>query len=280
MNTDTNLMPVSSMADIATAGELIAQSGLCGAKNPAEGFIVALTCQQRGIDIITFKETYHVMMGTIAKRADAMLADFLRGGGKHHIVERSAVRAAIELINATGTVHTFALTWDEACAEPFVYAGSPDTAAAQLKKPMAERQLKPKYASPRSRMQMLWARVVSDGVRAVDPRANQGSYTPEEMEADTPAIDITPQAPPKVRIDYVLKHDVIYDAASGNVTPSPAADPDYNICPIADDGCAYAGMLWSEVPLEHLKIALDIEHPAMTDGHRAYIQHTITQAEG
>ena len=259
---NTNLMPADSMADIATAGELIAQSGLCGARNAAEGFVIALTCHQRGMDVLTFSENYHVMMGTITKRADAMLADFIRNGGRHEIIERTAERAAIRLLTALDGDYISSLTWADACAEPFVYAGAPDTAAAQLDKPMAERKLKTKYASPRSRMQMLWARVVSDGVRAVDPRANQGSYTPEEMSDvidEPPApIDITPPAP----------------------MPSPiAADPEYNICPIADDGCAYTGMLWREISLDHLRIALDLDHPAMLDGHRDAIRKTITEAE-
>ena len=249
-------MPADSMADIATAGTLIAQSGLCGASNPAEGFVVALTCQQRGIDVLTFSETYHVMMGRVTKRSDAMLADFLRGGGSHQILERSPDAASITLTTADDMDYTFTLTWADACAEPFVYAGNPSQAAAELRKPIAERRFKDKYSTPRSRKQMLWARVVSDAVRCTDPRANQGSYTPEEMGdvvdvTRPPPIDITPPAP----------------------MPSPiAADPQYDICPIADDGCEYTGRAWRDVPPDHLSIALDLDHPAMLDGHRDAIR--------
>ena len=264
MESNTNLMPVASMHEIAEAGALIAQSGLCGARNPAEGFVVALTCQQRGMDVLTFSETYHVMMGRVTKRSDAMLADFLRSGGEHQIIERSANRAAIALHPPNAEPQTFELTWDEACAEPFVYAGNPAQAAAELKKPQAERRFKDKYATPRSRMQMLWARVVSDAVRAVDPRANQGSYTPEEIGdvIDDRTIDITPGPPVTPPM------------------PATAADGvDYSICPIADEGCQYTGTYWSEMPIADLHIALTLDHPALTDGHRAAIKHTIQTIE-
>ena len=173
-------MPVQSMADLSIAGQLIAQSGLLGAKNPAEGFLIATTCHQTGMSLLTFGETYHVYQGKISMKADAMLARFNELGGTHKVVSRTADLAVIE-VTWDGTATPFSLSWEEAREEPFVYSGGPNKQMEELKKPFEQRSLKDKYKTARARMQMLWARVMSDAIRCVCPQANKGSYTPEEV---------------------------------------------------------------------------------------------------
>ena len=117
-----NALPVEHMTDLATAGQLIAQAGILGAKNPAEGFIIASTCHQTGMSLLKFGETYHVFNGRISMRSDAMLARFNELGGVHRVLARTGERASIEMTYA-GHTHVFTLTWKDEQAEPFVYRG-------------------------------------------------------------------------------------------------------------------------------------------------------------
>jgi hypothetical protein len=100
-------------------------------------------------------------------RADAMLAGFLSIGGRHRIIERSGDRAAVELSHA-GQSHVFECT----------LADAKEAGLTEGKKGEKEN-----WSSPRQRMQMLWARVISDGVRAMAPQVCAGKYTPEDFGA-------------------------------------------------------------------------------------------------
>lgn len=117
-------------------------------------------------------------------KADAMLAEFIMLGGKHEVLARDHEKASIKLTINKQT-QTFTLTWEEAKKEPFVYEGKEaDVVAAITAGKTDALRLKPKYATPRSRTQMLWARVVSDGVRAMAPTVVAGYYAPEEIGGD------------------------------------------------------------------------------------------------
>lgn len=105
----------------------------------------------------------------------------------------------------------------------------------------------------RARMQMLWARCVSDGVRTVAPQCCCGIYTPEETDdfADAPrAASVQPPAPPVAR------------------TP---ADADPSICPAGTlKGRAWDSM--DDATLENaLKVSDAIFTPAMKDRIRSVL---------
>lgn len=172
-------LPVASMSDLASAGQLLARSGMFGIRNEAEGFVVLVTCHQRGITIPEFFEDYHIVHGRPSKKADAILASLVDLGGEYEILSRTPERAAIKASRGK-TSGVFELTWADAQLEPFPYVGKESEIVEDLARGQRP-QLKDKYATPRSRMQMLWARVVSDAVRAVCPQACKGTYTPEEV---------------------------------------------------------------------------------------------------
>ena len=90
-------LPVNSMQDIAVAGELIARSGMLGAKNPAEGFLIAATCLQEGMSFLKFGEKYNVIAGRISIKAEAMLAKLLELGGDYKVIDRSADKDRLKL---------------------------------------------------------------------------------------------------------------------------------------------------------------------------------------
>lgn len=167
---------------IQVLGTAIAKSGMFGCESEHQGIVLAMECFARRQPPLTLQEKYHLIKGKLSMKADAMLAGFNQGGGKHRIIERTADRAAIEL-ELDSQKQVFSLTWEDAQNEPFVYNGNEsDTVKSLAKNDKSKLTLKAKYATPRSRSQMMWARVVSDGVRAMMPGVNCGNYTPEELE--------------------------------------------------------------------------------------------------
>jgi hypothetical protein len=163
-------------------GTAIARSQMFGCESEHQGVVLAMECFARRIPPLMLQEKYHLIKGKLSMKAEAMLAEFNERGGKHRIIERSGNRAAIE-VTLDGKTDTFSLTWEEAQQEPFVYNGKEsEIIKAIAKGDKSKLELKPKYATPRSRTQMLWARVVSDAIGAVMPSVRRGSYSPEELE--------------------------------------------------------------------------------------------------
>lgn len=166
----TELTQRAGMADIANMwqalGECIAKSQLMGCQNVEQGRLIAMTCLMRGVDPLTFHQSYDIIKGKVSKKADRMLAEFYGLGGRYKIVSRTSELASISL-SFEGQTAEFSLSWEEAQKEPFTKD--------------KDGKIKTNYATPRIRMQMLWARVVSDGIRVVCPQICSGIYTPEEI---------------------------------------------------------------------------------------------------
>lgn len=162
-------------------GEAIAHSGMFGLTNPKQGVIFAWECLVRRMPPLMLKETYHVIQGSLSMRAEKMLSNFNEGGGKHRVLSRTGELASVEM-TLNGEKQVFSLSWEDAKQEPFVYSGKEkEVVPLLLAGKLDKLKIKDKYATPRARSQMMWARVVSDGVRAVMPSAICGCYTPEEI---------------------------------------------------------------------------------------------------
>lgn len=153
------------LAAVREMGAAIAKSRLFGCESVEQGIIFAWECFARRVPPLSLTETYHVIDGKLSMRADAMLARFIEQGGRHEIIERSPERAAVQLWQ-DGSSQTFSFTWEEAQQEG-------------LQK--GKNGVKTNWSTPRRRMQMLWARVVSDAVRAMAPQVCAGRYTPEDF---------------------------------------------------------------------------------------------------
>jgi len=215
---------------IREIGDAIYKSRMFGCETAAQGHVLALECAAKRLPPLALAERYHLIQGKLSMKAEAMLADFhTQLGGAHKILERSPKRAAIE-ITLDGTTTTFELTWTEAMKEPFVYAGKESDVVTTLAAGKREKlQLKPKYATPRARMQMLWARVVSDAIRAFSPEVVAGHYTPEEVaDFDGHNLDARP----------VETSDVAYMTLGGpatNAVPSPLPETPADDSPAAQE---------------------------------------------
>jgi hypothetical protein len=260
---NTMALQVRSVADLQAIGEGFERSGIFGCTQHGQGLVLAMTCVSEGMSPLKFSQTYHIIQGRVTMKADAMLARFVERGGRYKIVARTPERAAIEM-EKDKNKQVFEFSWTDAQKEPFVYQKNAKT-------------LKTNWASPRSRMQMLWARLTSDAVRAMDPGVNCGAYTPEEVaDDDTP----TPVMPTSVSPAPMTATTV----ASTTNAPAPEKKPDAVtpevLPPVEKDPTvvpagAKSGKKWDTLSDKALAVAVKWEIPQMTDAHRAEVQKVI-----
>ena len=173
-------------------GQMIAQSGMFGnSVTAAQGFILAAACGGDLTKLLKIRESYHIISGNLTMKSDAMLARFETAfGGEFRLVCRTPDKAAIELKRARKT-QLFEFTLAEAMEENYVY--NKDGVMGRVPKKNADgtpnrAAMKDNWETPHKRMQMLWARVVSDAVRAFCPAVNCGTYTADEMGGDAPEV--------------------------------------------------------------------------------------------
>lgn len=255
-------LPISSMNDLVIAGDLLSKSKILGELNPADGFVIACICFQHDVPYDEFAATYNFMHGRLTKKADAMLADLCALGGTYELIERSSTLAKAKF-QWNGNTKVFELTFENLKNEPFIYAGKEaDVLKFILAKQTDKLSLKAKYATERARMQMLWARCVSDGVRAVCPPACKGIYTPEEVDdfGDDPIPPIgVPVDIPKV---------------SGFASaPAPSQSSPVEICPIGQ----FAGMKWCDLETDILVMVEDLNDPAITAEMKQLVRNILDE---
>jgi hypothetical protein len=184
-----------AMADfVKSLGNDIAKSQMFGCESVSQGNILALACVVSGRDPLSLPMEYHLMKGKLTLRADAMLGRLSSSGGKYEIIEHSPNAAEVKMEFKGRKFHQ-RFTWEEAQQEPFVYEGK---GIVKLLKEGKRDQLvlKDNYATPRRRMQQMWCRVVSDGVRVVAPELVTGVYTGEET-ADYSGFELPAEAASK-----------------------------------------------------------------------------------
>lgn len=174
-----------SVSGISVIGTAISKAGVVrGCDTPEKGMMFAMAAASRGVDILSLAQRYELVNGQLSMPAKVQLAEFRRRGGKHRKIERTPDAAEIEL-TYDGESQRFRVTWEELRKECTPYNGKESETlrmiAADNQKLLSER-LKPKYATPRSRMQMLWARLVTDSIGCVMPEVTDGVYSPEETE--------------------------------------------------------------------------------------------------
>ena len=251
---DAQPLPIQSMAEMATAGQLLAQSGMFGVSNAAAGFVVVATCQQQGISLMEFNRTYHIVQGKPTMRADAMLAEFRKRGGKVTITENSTERAAA-VFAFEGEKYDWEYTIEDAKRTGDALDGKGSIKDMWRKRPE----------------DMLWARLVSRSIRKLAPEIVSGIYTPEEMQDAQPAQRGEPK-----RIDP----SEIKSRVAHTHKPDPQTIPiesdileEANYCPIGGED--YEGLAWAHMPDDVLEMALESELDEITDAHRDAIRREL-----
>ena len=158
MNTTTALVPIQDMERMAVA---IAKSNLFGMKTPDQVLALMLIAQAEGRHPAIVARDYDIIQNRPAKKAEAMLRDFLDAGGKveWHQLDDNCADATFSHPQGGNA----RISWDLARAKKAGIAGKDNYA---------------KY--PR---QMLRSRTVSEGCRTVYPAATSGLYEPGEVRA-------------------------------------------------------------------------------------------------
>jgi hypothetical protein len=164
----TTALATISVSDIEKMARAIASSKLFGMKSPEEALSLMLIAQAEGRHPASAANDYNIIQGRPAKKADAMLRDFLSAGGKVQWLSLTDTKAEATFSHPAGG--TVTISWDMARAKAAGLGG---------------KDMWSKY--PR---QMLRSRVVSEGIRTVFPGATSGMYVPEEVQdfkSDQPA---------------------------------------------------------------------------------------------
>jgi hypothetical protein len=159
MNALVPVQPNYAMNDMERMARAFAASKLFGVTNPDQALALCLVAQAEGRHPASAAQDYHIISGRPAKKADAMLRDFLSAGGKVEWHALDDTQADATFSHPSGGSARIDWTLDRA-------------RAAGINNPMWK-----KY--PR---QMLRSRTVSEGVRTVCPGATSGMYVPEEVQ--------------------------------------------------------------------------------------------------
>jgi hypothetical protein len=156
MSNNTQLVPVG---DLQTMAGALAKSGLFGVKTADQALALMLVAQAEGRHPGSVASDYHIIQGRASLKSDAMLARFQQAGGRVEWHDHTNESVSATFSHPQGG--SLRIDWDMARAK-----------AAGL-------GAKDNWKSyPR---QMLRARVISEGVRAVFPAVLNGMYTPEEV---------------------------------------------------------------------------------------------------
>lgn len=187
-----------TLTDMGNMAKAFAQSGFFGYKNSSEAFTLMCLAQANGLHPAKAAERYHIIQGRPAMKADAMLAAFQESGGKVRWVKRTEKECTLHLSHPQGG--ELEVTW------------SIDRAT---KAGLTGKSTWKQYPT-----QMLSARCVSEGVRALYPACLCGMYTPEEVsDFDTKPA---PQQPQPTECE-VLEDNVTAEVV--NEEPAPQPEP-------------------------------------------------------
>jgi hypothetical protein len=169
-----NAVVTHNISDMERIARAFASSKLFGIQNADQALALCLIAQAEGRHPASAAQDYHIVSGRPAKKAEAMLRDFISAGGKVEWHALDDTQASATFSHPHGGAAR--IDWDMKRAQ-----------TAGLTTPMWK-----KY--PR---QMLRSRVVSEGVRTIYPMATSGMYVPEEVQDFAPSEPVTVTSEPQ-----------------------------------------------------------------------------------
>lgn len=171
------------IADIERLGKVFAASGMFGCEKVEQGQVLALACMCERQNPFQILRTYHLLGGRLTMRADAMLAEYRRRGGRVKWTELSNTAAA-------------ALWTYEETENLEIRYTMEDAKLAKL--------VKPGSAWEKTPGAMLVARLTSKAIRLIAPEVISGVYLPDERPIDgldgsestaAPLLPVNPVSP-------------------------------------------------------------------------------------
>ena len=166
MSNNTQLVAVGDMQTMAGA---LAKSGLFGVKTADQALALMIVAQAEGRHPGSVASDYHIIQGRASLKSDAMLARFQQAGGRVEWHDHTNEQVSATFSHPQGG--SLRIDWD-----------MPRAKSAGLGTKDNWKQY------PR---QMLRARVISEGVRAVFPAVLNGMYAPEEVAEFAPVSRVT-----------------------------------------------------------------------------------------
>lgn len=160
----TQLVPLDEKRALAAA---LVRSGLFGLKDEAQAISLMALCEAEGLHPAKAVQEFHIIQGKPARKADAVLARFQAAGGRVDWHDYTTEKVSGTFSHPQGG--SVRIEWTIAMAQKIGLAGKDNW-----------------KNYPRN---MLRARCISEGVRAVFPGVTAGIYTVEEMQ-DMPAPQI------------------------------------------------------------------------------------------
>lgn len=178
----------------------IAESGFIkGAKGPSDVLALMLVCEAQDRPLGEAITRFHIIEGQPSVKADVMLADFQARGGRVKWIRSSATECWADFWHDKLHPEHFEVRFT---LQEFIDNGTATTWSK------GDQKFYLKGVWTKNPAAMMRARAVSAGVRAVDPGAIYGFYTPEEMSD----LDDRPRGNESIPVQAV-------------VVPPPAAAP-------------------------------------------------------
>lgn len=205
------VVPQYGVRDMQEMANAISDSRLFGKITPAQAFALMLIAQAEGRHPATVAQEYDIIQDRPALKAVAALARFQHAGGTIQWLQRTDLIAEAQFSHQLGGQLVVCWTMERA----------------------TKAQLTAKDNWKKFPAQMLSARVVAEGVRAVLPACLNGCYLSEEVQDFEPAEKPTPrapkpaprvevqQAPPPDRVDELMRVSVLAELQALQV---PRAD--------------------------------------------------------
>lgn len=183
---------MNDLPSVQALGVAINESGMFGCNKPEQGIIIALQCIAENKPPLEMAKNYHLVQGKLTKRADSMLADFKRSGGKIKWgdLKNREVQSGT-FTDPDGNAYDVSYSIDDAKAAG-VY--SKQAHSCWQKTPAA----------------MMRARLVSETLRAIAPEIVTGVYTPEEAaQFDDVQPELKPAQSEPVQAQPVIEAETV-----------------------------------------------------------------------
>lgn len=175
----SNIIPYNEMEKMALA---VTKSGMFGLKSENQAVTLMLIAQAEGIHPIQAIQQYSIINGIPSLKSTEVQARFQRAGGKVQWVESSILKAICKL-TIDGQEYVSEFLMDDA-------------------KRMG---LTEKDNWKKMPKQMLMARAITMGVRAIYPQCLNNMYSADEVQDFSEAEIMEVEKPKEVSINYKLK---------------------------------------------------------------------------
>ncbi len=171
-------VPNFTFEQLVRMANAFANSGMFGVKNPDQALALMFYSQALGKHPAIIMRDYHIINNQLAKKAEAMLRDFQKSGGRVEWLEYTDARVVGRFAHPLSPT-TITVDWDLDRAKRAQLAGKNGDMYGKFTRAMFR------------------SRVISEGVRTCAPEATDQMYTPDEiaaMQTDTPPESATTHA--------------------------------------------------------------------------------------